>query len=657
MATILTSTQADSWRYPAQSKIDRSPTSGALVTVVRESGGNLAFWISTDNGASWSDLGIDIARSGLQEWSGVFVDRDGFLHLAYRVYESGQDRIYYRRAAVDGWSGELLVAAANAGAAGAVFGGLDLVAVRSSSSSPAWIIHIAAGTISGASHGVQLFAARAALVPSFPFWWLSMWQITAATNVYAGTRSWLATGAGKIVPTLDLRHNGDGHTGAAPDLWLAWGRDAVYVTRLAYSAGTSEVWSGGAATQIGSRPVVADYVPARWDGNRHLTAIHAGNQAQLIERDPSNIGSTVRTPPAHPAGTIRHIALSYDPSTGAARLYAVGTSSGVLYAVDYVRATDSWGAWASTGLTPAQIDNWGLRRGAHGNARYDVLAATGASPYTYQHLAQVIPYPPSTPALTAPTVAHVGDALVLAWTFADPDPADTQSSYALQRQVNAGPAQWWRASDGTWQASEVLNPSGTPSVSLPGPWGTAGDVHTFRVKVADSTALQSGYSPAATVVASSRVNPVITAPVGIVTQNNTTVVWTVAEQTQFRVQLANAGGATLYDSGWRAGTTPSWAIPYVLLDGTTYKVRVTTRNAAGLDSLTVESTIVIDYVEPPVPTVTVTPHNDLGLIRVEINNPVPVGDQPHVAYQEIYRRRVGETGPGIRIARDLPGSG
>jgi hypothetical protein len=657
MATILTSTQTAALVQPGQSKIDRSVSTGALLSVVRETGGNLAFWVSTDNGGSWSDLNIDINRGGLQEWSGVYIDGDGWLHIAYRVYESGQDRVFYRRASTAaGWSSEIQVASANSASAGLVYGGVDLVAVRSGAGSSRWYVHMAVGVISGGSIGAALVCVRWSYVSTFPFWWVYDWEAEVTTGVYSGNRQWLASGSGHTVPSIDLRHNGDAHTSSAPDLWVTWGRTNVYVTRLSYSGGTSEKWSGGSAVQIGTRSVAIDYAPGRWDGTRWLGAVHSGSQATLVERDAANINTTLRTPPVHPTGVIRHIAVTYDPSSGAARIYAVGTSTAVLYEVDYVRATGLWGAWTSTGITLAQVDNWSLRRGAFGNARYDVLTATGSTPFTYAHVGQVIPYAPSAPILNSLDVADVADTLAFVWTFSDIDPADTQSQWALQRQIGAGAAQWWRVSDSTWQGSETANTGGTTSVTLPAAWGSTSDaLHSYRVKTWDSTGLPSTYSAAKTVIASSRINPNITAPTGTVIANSATAVWSVAQQTQSRVKLLNgAGTSTLHDSGWRAGTSPTYVIPYVLADGISYRVTVQTRNNVGLDSLIDSETITVDYVEPPTPAVVVSAYDDLGLIRVEIINPAPIGLQPNLSHQDIYRRQVGETGPGVRIARDLP---
>src|SRR5688500_11195600 len=156
MGTITTSTQAQNFSYPSQSYMDRSMWSTNLLQIVRLTSGELRLYRSTNNGTSWTDTGEGFLRANMQEWSGLFCDQDGYLHVAYRVYESGKDKIYYSRSdgSGSGWSSEVLVTSATAAGAGSVYTGLDLVTIRIDHDT--YYVLIAVGTTSGSCIGVTM---------------------------------------------------------------------------------------------------------------------------------------------------------------------------------------------------------------------------------------------------------------------------------------------------------------------------------------------------------------------------------------------------------------------------------------------------------------------------------------------------------------------
>lgn len=652
MGTITTSTDTGNFQYPSQSYLDRSPFTGNLVVVLRKTTGALSFWTSSDSGSTWTDLGIDITRANLQEWSGVFIDTGGYLHFAYRVYESGQDKICYRRAGSSGgtltFDPEVTVATATAASAGTVYTGVDLIATILDNDDTA--VHFAVGTTSGATNGVTMFSMWVYVAYSWYSGYYTVYQVY--NSIIKNTRQWLATGSGRITPSLDFRHNGDGHTSSQPDLWITWGSGVIYLTKIPYN---NYQWSGSVAVTAGTPSATMTHTPGRYDGSRFLVPIvGASGVVSVIERDTSNTISTTRNSPVHPQGVVRGLSINYVPasSTGDFRLYAIGTSNANLYWVDYVRATDTWGAWQGPSTTIANTLGFGSRRSAALNARYNHYTLSGTSPYTLATTATTLTFAPNTPVLTTPQsgVAQRVDAgLTIGWTFSDTDSADSQTAYAMSRQIGAGTIQYWQASTSTWVASEVQNSSTSNSVTLASGWGADSDAtHVYKVKVWDTDGLFSPYSQGVSVIPSARVNPTITAPVNAstFTGNLVAVTWTVSEQTQYRVKLYQDPGLVLvYDTGVVTSAQTTHNIPYVLSDNTTYEVSVNTYNNEGLISATAQNLFNVDFVEPATPTLQLEVLSALGVIRNTVTNPAPTGGQPNTLESQLFRRVYSATPP------------
>lgn len=129
---------------------------------------------------------------------------------------------------------------------------------------------------------------------------------------------------------------------------------------------------------------------------------------------------------------------------------------------------------------------------------------------------------------------------------------------------------------------------------------------------------------------------------GVIHTDRVIASWAVTEMSGYRVTLStNPGGVVVYDSGWRksrADTTMSHEIPYRLPQGTSWTVGLQTLNNDGLASNLVTAGFSVDYAEPPTPELTPTPLPDQGIIRLAIENPAPIGAQPDLVEQTVYRR-------------------
>jgi hypothetical protein len=657
VATVGTSTQTDILSYPSIPSIVRDVGTNVLkdrmYAVVRTAADTLTVYRTTNEGTSWASF-TSITHTGLQEWSRLVVDKAGWAHLAYRVNAASTDTLWYRRLGLsDGvWSPGLQVSGspANGGVAGARFQGVDLAVHRHADGAYAIVVFGAFTDVSARyglyAHGVSISKGG---------------TIYSNNGLISGNRVWLQAGTapGRAGVTAEIEHTGDGISSSTPHIWASYGRTALRMVRLAWKGSTSGSWTGPANFQtLRTNLAALDYLPARWDGKQWLTAVISPDDATVVrvfQRNQANTVTTTFDTPTHPTGNIRHLALSYDNATKDVRVFAVGTSTGVLYYCDYTRATSVWTAWATvtaTAIGPG-VGEWGVRAGGTAdNARHDVLTTASGSPNTVSHTGMSASSVPNIATWTPSSTffnggaRDVGVSLTLDWDFADPDPGQTQGSYAVSRQIGAGVIQYWRASDSTWQASEVQNPTATTALILAAGWGVNGDLpHTYKVKVWDSANVPAvAYSDPYVVVPSVPVNPAITAPTAaqVITTDQVTVTWTAAEQTAWRIQLdTNPATGVVYDSGWVAETaTTSHTIPTVLGNGTAWQISLQTRNLEGLPSAVVTRALSVAYNGPPAAISTFVASTSSGTVTVTSSVLAPVGAQPAVTSMDLYRRPV-----------------
>ncbi len=641
MPTITTSSNTTPFRYPAATKMDRDSRNGHLWVQLTNTSGAFEFWRSTDNGNTWS-LRTTITRSNVQETGSIYIDRRGNLHWTFRTYESGEDRLYYRRLTIDtnAWASELKVTSASAGSAGSViYSGGDLVAVIAGS----YIyIPIVWGERSGPDyHGLHI---NGVVVNRTTF------AQSVNNGIIKGTRWWLHSRTGEslsslsahIRPSIDLEHYGDGTSADVPHIWVGFGCDILRCVKMSWSNGAWTAPSGTSLVSSGPFNLAGKSTCARWDGTRFMLIVPwAGDltKVKLYQRKLSNTGGV--TPeiisPAHPAGEVRWNSFGYycAPNDDIYRVYAVGTSSDLLYYIEYERSSDTWTSWTTVSATAVQgVNNFGARRNIDGNLLFSVyMQLAGTAPYTLSHLSGTFPQAPTAPTWNSASgnsgeARNVSAGLLLDWDFHDPDTSDTQSAYALSRQIGAGTVQYFRASDSTWQTTEQKNVSGTTSRTLASGWGVDGDAaHVYKVKTWDSADTPGPYSTGFSVIPSALVNPTMNAPVegSAITSPRLSVTWTVSEESAYRVVLKpnpNPDAVTTYDSGWVSDyLAVDHDVPVDLADGTAWTVTLQTRNNEGLESAVQTRNFTVDYVEPNAPTKTVAALPSSGVIRVVITNP------------------------------------
>lgn len=656
MATVGTAAVADVLSPPGVPAFVRQSFGGNnyLFAALHTGTDTLTVYRSTDSGASWGSYAA-FTHTGLQEWGSLVADSVGYIHLAYRVGTGTYDTIHYRRlnTSTATWSSALQTSGSdtNGGSIGSRWQGVDLAVYRNSNDGSFAIV--VCGAYSEGSTKYGLIAMGVSITaPSKGA------TIYSNNGLISGNRFWTVPGTapGRSGVACEVEHTGDGYTSGTPHVWVTWGRTTLRMVKLSWTGG---IWSGPtSAVTIRSTIPAMDYAAGRWDGTQWLMAVQSPDDAskvRIYQRNKANSSTTTYDSPAHTTGTVKNVAMSYDATTRNIRVYAVGTSTAVLYYVDYVRATQTWTSWASVVATAVSTSTeWSVRRGGStGNAKHDVLTTAGSSnPWTVTHTAQSTSTAPAVAvfdltgqAYTNGGPANVGGALPLAWTFSDADPGQTQGSYALSRQIGAGTIAYWNAGTSTWGASEVQNTSATQGVTLASAWGLDADLpHTYKVKVWDSVGtVAPDYSAALVLNPSAQVNPSITAPAAAstLTTDTITVTWTAAQQTGARVILAMTSpvAKTVYDSGPMMGYTDlSYTIPYSAENPTSWTVTLYTYNNEGLASAAQFRSFNVAYAPPPAVVVTLTAQPTLGYLQVASAALAPVGSQPAITSQDVYRR-------------------
>ena len=277
---------------------------------------------------------------------------------------------------------------------------------------------------------------------------------------------------------------------------------------------------------------------------------------------------------------------------------------------------------------------------------------------------------PNAPSVLAPvdgSVQDVAASLGIIWAFNDPDPGDAQTAYTVRRRIGAAAHTYWNGT--SWAASEsgaTKIASAVTSLAVASGWGSDGDSdHHYSVKTWDALDQLSPWSAEARVVPSAKDNPTITVPASdgaVITTALFNVEWTVATQSKYRLRVVGdtAGEPNLgivdYDSGIVINTSARLDQLQFPVNGQDRHIELTTWNDEGLQSTIRYRLVEISYTPPATAQITLNADSLVeGAIVVTVDNPGSGAAEDH---NDIYRREVGDAGPGIRIAAgiDVDGS-
>jgi hypothetical protein len=628
----------------AQRSMAATSTGRMWVAVGNDGSNKIEMWYSDDSGATWTEnTAAEITWTGAAGANfALFIDADDHAHI---VYDTSSPSIEYRRnksiSTTSAWSAATSVDTVDLG-----YSLPDLVAHREGTG---WKAHLLYKANTGGPGESMKYTPI---------------TITSADAITVGTKTTFASGNATATGGIDFHHTSTDEKAiqsSTPHLYMVWTETSnlVKFAKYTYSGGT---WTAGTVRTIytGAAAPGAQMV---FDGTRVVITLTDGANIGLYERDAADTTTTTRAG----GGTIPTLlATTYDADQN---VWVIGASATDLKGLQWIRATNTW---ATIQTLDTDDPNMGvaLRRYA-GNT---IPIAYGTAPSNkVRYDTSVNNVAPSSPTwVNVDNVgADVGAALVLDWNFVDANPGDAQTAYTLRRQIGAGSYAYWKASDSTWNASVQKITSATSAVTLASGWGADGDAnHKFAVLVYDVLDTVSVYSAELTVTPSVPSVPVITTPAdaGTVASASLTAVWTCTSQATYLVELLNSAETTvLHSSGVVTDSVSrSYVIPYTLVNGTSYKVRVTTVNVEGLTATPDTNSFSVSYTAPATPTVVVTPSTSLAKITVTPTQPTPGGGQPTVTSIDIFvrcaagrnypdgERPVG--GVGIRVGAALPPS-
>jgi hypothetical protein len=315
------------------------------------------------------------------------------------------------------------------------------------------------------------------------------------------------------------------------------------------------------------------------------------------------------------------------------------------------KSTDNGATWSDIALTNAGVASYTydfsnvpqtstakIRIRAYDGTSYGTWDESNGV-FTIQHNAA-----PTAPTNLSPSSGVKDRAAVtrLSWQHNDPNAPDPQSKFDLQ---------WRQVGSPTWNTIS----QDTTNQFWDAPVGTFphGNIE-WQVRTYDQAGLSSAYSTQSIFLAGNKpTSPTITAPTGTVAVSRPTVQWSSPNQVAYQVQALDSS-LVLWDNGEKVSTNKAQTIGTDLANGLNGSVKVRIKNADDLWSDWAISSISVSYTPPVIPTFSVTAKE--SYIEVGINNPTPSVTQPIVSFNDLYRRKSGESA-WTRIATGIPSNG
>lgn len=253
-------------------------------------------------------------------------------------------------------------------------------------------------------------------------------------------------------------------------------------------------------------------------------------------------------------------------------------------------------------------------------------------------------YAPTIPTNLSPSggqVVDVANVIRLSWKHNDTD-NDPQAKYELQWRLQ-GNATWNTVSATTvnqyFDAIANYFPTGTIE---------------WRVRTYDQAGLVSPYSNIAVFFVGIKPdNPTIVSPINgeIISIAKPTVQWSSVGQVGYHLKVLDTNNALLWEE-IVATTNKAVTIGYTLANNTAYILQLSIKNADGLYSEFVSVAIDVSYTPPQKTLLSISSDSNSGAIILSINNPEPVGTEPIVLHNDVYKRKLGESN-FIRIATNI----
>lgn len=627
---------------PPRRLLDRAPSGRLYLAQHNNSTQTTSVWYSDNNGGTWAVLTGGAITSSFGNPT-LFVDADGGVNLV-NVSNAG---IYnYRRGTVTGntvtWGS--VYALPQAFVAG------DMVVFRNPNG-PGYQAAFAGRITDGDNPHAFV---RATVTPEGVGTLAGLFYLT----------NWAQGGSPTLRGGLDFHHTGDGKTvqGGTPHVYYTF---ADSFNRLWHNR---VYWNGGALIPSGIHYIDAlstGFSFPFFDGTRTVILTYSpinSNAVRLYERDAGNTATISRgDSPDLANGIHSQPSASYDRD-GNVYVYARQSTTLDMFYIKWTRATLTWGSW--TLVTAANSTAGSLLRIGYAQTGFPTIEGVHADNgnLVYQNVL-IINAVPFAPAITNPidgSVADVNASLGIAWTFNDQDPGDAQTAYTVRRRWGANFTYWDGAAWSNVESASTKIVSATTMLSLASGWAADSDLNiSFAVKTWDALNQVSPWSAEARVIPSVKDNPLISFPASdgaSVTSPSLEIAWTVATQTKYRVRVVDdAGGSPNpgivdYDSGIVLSSAARVHTALFPVNSETRQIELTTWNDEGLQSNTVYRIVNVSYTPPSTPTVALSTSAVPGAIRATITNPAGGATK---SYNDVWRRIVGETSDGIRVAANV----
>lgn len=247
--------------------------------------------------------------------------------------------------------------------------------------------------------------------------------------------------------------------------------------------------------------------------------------------------------------------------------------------------------------------------------------------------------------LTPVTTKDRAGIIRFGWTHNDPN-ADAQSKFDLDYRLQGSPT-WITVTQNTINQFYDM-PAGTLSR------GT----YEWRIRTYDQADLSGPYSDIKTFLAGDKpARPTTLSPVdgSTVSVSMPTVQWSSVGQVGYTLKVLDATKTTTLWETTQTSNNKAHTIGYNLENETNYTIQLTIKNSDGINSDVEESNIYVSYTPPAKALIAVVIDNSRGSIELTIDNPVPIGTEPVVSSNDVYRKGPGQT-EFVRVAVDVNGS-
>lgn len=228
------------------------------------------------------------------------------------------------------------------------------------------------------------------------------------------------------------------------------------------------------------------------------------------------------------------------------------------------------------------------------------------------------------------------------WQHNDPNTSDPQSKFDLQWRKQ-GVANWNTVTQSTTNTFYDMPVNALPIGAI-----------EWQVRTYDQEGLSSPFASIVVFNAANKPEPAqFVTPVdgAIVPVANPVVQWSHPSQIEYWVRVLDESDNTVLFEEKKVSVNKATTVKYNLANNTKYKVQVAIKDSYGLYSDFTTSNITVSYTPPALQTLTTIEDNKIGTITVHVYNPPPIGTEPTVIYNDLFRKE--GNGDWIRIGTNI----